>query len=46
MSISNAKLLKFSKLVDERGSLTYLDELSSVPFKIKRIYYLYDLKKK
>lgn len=45
MSISSVKLLKFSKLVDERGSLTYLDELSIVPFKIKRIYYLYDLKK-
>ena len=43
MSISNSKILDFSKIVDERGSLTFLDELSNLPFKIKRIYYLYDI---
>ncbi|MGW8121264.1 sugar 3,4-ketoisomerase [Roseivirga echinicomitans] len=33
----------FDSKSDLRGNLTFLEELKSVPFEIKRVYWLYDL---
>ncbi|KYG85015.1 hypothetical protein AWW67_17395 [Roseivirga seohaensis] len=33
----------FDSKPDLRGNLTYLEELKSIPFEIKRVYWLYDL---
>ena len=40
---AKARLIALPTVRDSRGSLTYLDELQQIPFKIKRIYYLYDI---
>ena len=33
---------RFSQHGDERGMLVALEELSDIPFRIKRVYYMYD----
>ncbi|WP_323757694.1 FdtA/QdtA family cupin domain-containing protein [Roseivirga sp.] len=33
----------FDSKPDLRGNLTFLEELKSIPFEIKRVYWLYDL---
>ena len=40
------KILKyvFQQHGDERGQLVALEELRDIPFKVKRVYYLYDTK--
>lgn len=37
-------LIQFKNIQDERGSLTVLENLKNVPFEIKRVYYLNNLK--
>lgn len=41
--ISNCKILQFPKLHDPRGNLTFFEEEKHIPFKIKRVYWLYDI---
>lgn len=41
--VANPNLLEFPKITDERGSLTFVEELKHIPFKIQRVYYLYDI---
>ncbi|MDC6486943.1 FdtA/QdtA family cupin domain-containing protein [Methylophilaceae bacterium] len=43
MSIKECKLLEFPKISDPRGNLTFIEELRHIPFKFKRVYYLYDV---
>lgn len=38
------KVLEFSVLGDDRGSLISLEEQYNIPFDIKRVYYIYDTK--
>lgn len=38
------EILDFNAISDERGSLVALESLKNVPFEIKRIYYLTDMK--
>ena len=38
-------LLNFKSLGDSRGSLIALEAMKSIPFEIKRVYYLFDTKK-
>lgn len=40
------KLIQFQSHGDERGSLVSLEKNSSIPFDIKRVYYLFDTKDK
>ncbi len=42
-SPKNCKILELPKIHDPRGNLTFIEETNHVPFKIKRIYYLYDV---
>ena len=38
------KKYRFSPHGDDRGQLIALEELKDIPFKIKRVYYIYDTK--
>lgn len=40
----NCKLVKFKVMGDERGLLISLEQLKNIPFKIKRVYYIYGTK--
>lgn len=43
MTINNCILYTFPKIHDRRGNLTFVEGAKHIPFKIKRIYYLYDV---
>ena len=43
MLIDQAIILKFPKINDPRGNLTFIEEGTHVPFDIKRVYYVYDV---
>ncbi|MDR0677571.1 MAG: FdtA/QdtA family cupin domain-containing protein [Holosporaceae bacterium] len=38
------KLIKFDNITEGRSSLISLEEMKNIPFKIKRVYYIYGLK--
>ena len=42
-SVHDCKLLKFERHHHENGNLTVVEDFHEVPFKIKRVYYLYDI---
>jgi oxalate decarboxylase/phosphoglucose isomerase-like protein (cupin superfamily) len=37
------KLINLPKILDVRGNLSFIEEDSHIPFKIKRIYWIYDV---
>jgi dTDP-4-dehydrorhamnose 3,5-epimerase-like enzyme len=41
--INDCFILEFPKIEDPRGALTYIQNSLSVPFDIKRVYFLYDI---
>lgn len=43
MSINNLKTIELPKITDHRGNLTFIESERHIPFKIKRVYYLYDV---
>jgi dTDP-4-dehydrorhamnose 3,5-epimerase-like enzyme len=43
--INKYKLVDFKTLGDDRGSLVALEKGGSIPFDIKRVYYIFDTKK-
>lgn len=43
MSIENCRLIELPKISDPRGNLTFIEGEAHVPFKINRVYYLYDV---
>lgn len=45
MSINSCRLISFPKITDSRGSLTFIESQNTIPFQIKRIYYIYDVPK-
>ena len=38
-----AQIIQLPKIIDRRGNLSFLEELSHVPFKIRRSYWIYDV---
>ena len=42
-NLSECRIMGLPKVDDTRGNLTFIEEDSHVPFKIKRVYYLYDI---
>lgn len=42
-TIDNCKSIKFPKISDSRGNLNFIEGCNHIPFKIKRVYYLYEL---
>lgn len=43
MNISNSKLIQLPKILDERGNLSFVEEIAHIPFKIERTYWIYDV---
>ena len=41
--LSKVKIIDLPKINDVRGNLTFIEENRHIPFKIKRIYYTYDV---
>lgn len=39
----NVEILKFPKIADARGNLTFLQGNDSIPFKIERVFWTYDV---
>lgn len=37
------RLLKFPKIHDPRGNLTFLEDFSAIPFEIKRVFWTYEV---
>jgi hypothetical protein len=42
-TIDSVKIIDFPKILDPRGNLSFLEENASVPFKIERTYWIYDV---
>lgn len=36
-------IINLAKIEDERGNLTFIEEENHIPFKIKRVYWIYDV---
>jgi hypothetical protein len=43
MNIQNCKIINLPKILDKRGNLSFIEEESHIPFKIKRSYWIYDV---
>lgn len=43
MGVENCKLITLPKITDPRGNLTFIEGGKHIPFKIQRVYYLYDV---
>jgi len=43
MALADCRLLDLPKILDPRGSLTFVESEKHIPFAIKRVYYLYDV---
>jgi len=41
--ISDCTLIKLPKIHNPAGNITAINEMSDIPFKVKRVYYLYDV---
>jgi dTDP-4-dehydrorhamnose 3,5-epimerase-like enzyme len=41
--LNDCKIINFPKVTDYRGNLSFIEENKQIPFKIKRVYYLYDV---
>ena len=39
----DARIIQLPKILDERGNLSFAENLSQIPFKICRTYWLYDV---
>ncbi len=37
------KKLDLTKIIDERGKLTFIEGKNHIPFEIKRVFYIYDI---
>tara|TARA_B100000575_G_C23135522_1_gene659593 strand:- start:2945 stop:3358 length:414 start_codon:yes stop_codon:yes gene_type:complete len=43
MSINNCRIIDFPKVTSSRGSLTFIEDDLSLPFDVKRVFYIYDV---
>ena len=41
--IADAKIIELPKFLDARGNLSFIEELSHIPFEIERTYWIYDV---
>ncbi|NCD23817.1 MAG: WxcM-like domain-containing protein [Spartobacteria bacterium] len=42
-SVYNATMIQFPKILDPRGNLTFIEQERHVPFRIARVYWIYDV---
>jgi len=43
MTVDSCRILDLPKISDPRGNLTFIEEERHVPFRVKRVFYLYDI---
>jgi hypothetical protein len=43
MALSDSRFVDFPVIADPRGNLTFIEGTRTIPFEIKRVYYLYDV---
>lgn len=43
MNIDNCKIIDLPKISDPRGNLTFVEGDNHIPFRIKRVYWIYDV---
>jgi dTDP-4-dehydrorhamnose 3,5-epimerase-like enzyme len=43
VALSDSRFIDFPVIADPRGNLTFLEGTRTIPFEIKRVYYLYDV---
>lgn len=43
MEKDSIQLLKFPKILDDRGNLSFLENDKHIPFSIRRVYWIYDV---
>jgi dTDP-4-dehydrorhamnose 3,5-epimerase-like enzyme len=43
MQKKSAQLINLPRILDERGNLSFIEENNHIPFKIKRVYWIYDV---
>lgn len=43
MDLSACRIIDLPKISDARGNITFIEETRHIPFKIQRVYYLYDV---
>jgi hypothetical protein len=41
--VDKIKIINLPKIEDSRGNLSYIEEINHIPFKIKRVYWIYDV---
>ncbi len=41
--LRKAKIIELPKIEDHRGNLSFIEERNHIPFKIERIYWIYDI---
>jgi dTDP-4-dehydrorhamnose 3,5-epimerase-like enzyme len=41
--MNTIELINLPKFLDRRGNLTFIEEENHIPFKIKRVYWIYDV---
>ena len=41
--MSEVKIINLPKILDKRGNLSFLESENHVPFKIERVYWVYDV---
>ena len=43
INIDSCKIIDLPKVEDMRGNLTFIEEFEHIPFKIERVYWIYDV---
>ncbi|MEQ2976660.1 FdtA/QdtA family cupin domain-containing protein [Butyricimonas faecihominis] len=43
MDLNDVKLVNLPKFLDDRGNLSFVEQLKHIPFEIKRSYWIYDV---
>ena len=43
MGIADCRIIQLPKISDVRGHLTFIETANHIPFKIARVYYMYDV---
>jgi len=41
--MDKVRLIDLPKILDERGNLSFIEEYKHIPFKIERVYWIYDV---
>lgn len=43
MNVNEVKIIELPKFLDERGNLSFVEQMNHIPFHIQRTYWIYDV---